>query len=69
MQTYTQPEFWTTREFAAAFRREQQTVRKNLCLTGECFGIRPRKINGRLLWPVADAQHVLNGEAAHDARR
>jgi hypothetical protein len=50
-----------TSEFAHAFNRANQTVRKNYCLTGHCFGIRPVKVGGRLLWPVAEVARVLNG--------
>lgn len=34
----------TTAEFARATNKAPQTVRKNYCLTGECFGIRPVKV-------------------------
>lgn len=54
----------TTAEFAKATARASQTIRKNYCLQGECFGIRPVKIGGRLLWRVADIAALLNGEAA-----
>ena len=50
-----------TSEFARAFNRQSQTCRKNYCLTGECFGIRPLKLGGRLLWPVADVERLLSG--------
>ncbi len=43
----------TTPEFALVFNVQPQTVRKNYCLTGEVYGIRPTKIGNRLLWPVA----------------
>jgi hypothetical protein len=33
----------TTAEFAKATARASQTIRKNYCLQGECFGIRPVK--------------------------
>lgn len=52
-----------TAEFARAVNRAAQTVRKNYCLTGECFGIRPVKFGNRLLWPVADVALLLRGEA------
>lgn len=52
-----------TAEFARATNRASQTVRKNYCLTGECFGIRPVKFGNRLLWPVADIARLLNGGA------
>jgi hypothetical protein len=51
-----------TEEFANAFNRKSQTVRKNYCLTGGCFGVRPIKLYGRLLWPVADIVASLQGE-------
>lgn len=53
-----------TAEFAHAANRASQTVRKNYCLTGECFGIRPIKVGNRLLWPVAQISKLLmNGWA------
>lgn len=51
----------STAEFARATGRASQTIRKNLCISGDCFGIRPVKINGRLLWPVAEIAALLNG--------
>ncbi len=53
-----------TSEFAQAANRSSQTIRKNYCLTGECFGIRPVKFGNRLLWPVAKIAALLNGEGA-----
>jgi hypothetical protein len=50
-----------TAEFARAANRASQTIRKNYCLTGECFGIRPVKFGNRLLWPVAAISVLLNG--------
>lgn len=52
-----------TGEFAHATDRSSQTIRKNHCLTGECFGIRPIKFGNKLLWPVAEIAALLNGEA------
>lgn len=52
-----------TADFAKTFTRASQTVRKNYCLQGECFGIRPLKVGNRLLWPVAEIARLLNGEA------
>ena len=54
----------TTAEFAKATARASQTIRKNYCLHGECFGIRPVKIGNRLMWRVTDIAALLNGEAA-----
>jgi hypothetical protein len=53
-----------TAEFAHAMSRATQTVLKNHCLTGECFGIRPIKSGKLLLWPVARIAELLNGSAA-----
>lgn len=53
----------TTIEYARAVNRASQTIRKNYCIHGECFGIRPVKFGGRLLWPVVEIAALLNGEA------
>jgi hypothetical protein len=50
-----------TEEFAKVACRAAQTIRKNYCTTGECFGIRPIKVGNRLLWPVARIAALLNG--------
>lgn len=52
-----------TAEFAQATSRASQTIRKNYCLTGECFGIRPKKVGNRLLWSVSSIAALLNGGA------
>lgn len=52
-----------TAEFARATNKAQQTIRKNYCLTGECYGIRPIKVGNMLLWPVAPTAALLKGEA------
>ncbi|MFJ1471164.1 hypothetical protein [Massilia orientalis] len=51
-----------TAEFARAANRASQTIRKNYCLTGHCFGIRPVKFGNRLLWPVSEISQLLNGQ-------
>lgn len=51
----------TTPEFAQVFNVQPQTVRKNYCLTGEAYGIRPTKIGNRLLWSVAKVAEKLQG--------
>lgn len=51
----------TTPEFAQVFNVRPQTVRKNYCLTGEAYGIRPTKIGNRLLWSVAKVAKRLQG--------
>jgi len=50
-----------TVEFARATNRSSQTIRKNYCLTGECYGIRPVKLGNRLHWPVAAVAALLSG--------
>ncbi len=52
-----------TDEFAHCVNRKNQTVRKNYCLTGQCFGIRPIKFGNKLLWPVAEIAKLLNGDS------
>jgi len=51
----------TTPEFAQVFNVQPQTVRKNYCLTGKAYGIRPTKIGNRLLWSVAKVAARLQG--------
>jgi len=51
----------TTPEFAQVFNVKPQTVRKNYCLTGEAYGIRPTKIGNRLLWSVVKVAEKLKG--------
>jgi hypothetical protein len=54
-----------TEEFAKAANRSSQTIRKNYCMEGSCFGIRPLKFGNRLLWPVRQVAALLNGEISH----
>lgn len=54
-----------TPEFGRAINRSGQTIRKNYCLTGEAYGIRPVKIGNRLLWPVTKIAELLNGEVSN----
>lgn len=65
-----------TSEFAKATNRASQTIRKNYCLRGECFGVRPLKFGNCLLWSVLHTSALLNGETpsyaehpAHPLRR
>ncbi|SMP59403.1 hypothetical protein [Noviherbaspirillum suwonense] len=51
-----------TAEFAHAMSCANQTILKNHCLTGECFGIRPIKHGKFLLWSVTAIAKLLNGE-------
>ncbi len=39
-----------TAEFAKALNKAAQTARKNYCLTGEAWGIKPVKVGNSLLW-------------------
>jgi len=48
-----------TNEFAHALNKAAQTIRKNYCLTGACYGIVPVKIGNRLLWSVEDIAKLL----------
>jgi hypothetical protein len=52
-----------TSEFAHVTTRAEQTIRKNYCLKGECFGLRPVKFGNRLLWSVSEIAALLNGGA------
>lgn len=54
-------DYISTVEFARYIAHASQTIRKNYCLTGEAFGIRPIKIGSRLLWPVRDIAQLLIG--------
>lgn len=56
------PELATTEAFAKSAKCSTKTIRKNYCLTGHCYGIRPVKVGGRLLWPVSEIAKLLNGE-------
>ena len=51
----------TTAEFAHATSKSPQTIRKNYCLQGACFGIRPIKVGNNLLWPVVETAALLCG--------
>ena len=51
----------TTSELAQTLNVAAQTVRKNYCLTGHAYGIRPVKIGNRLLWSVENVAAVLLG--------
>ena len=53
----------TTQELAKSLKCSAKTIRKNHCLTGHCYGIRPIKVGGRLLWPISEIAKLLNGES------
>jgi hypothetical protein len=48
-----------TDEYAQVLSKATQTIRKNYCLTGECYGIRPLKVGNSLLWPVKEVAALL----------
>jgi hypothetical protein len=48
-----------THEYAKAIGKASQTIRKNYCVDGEVYGLRPVKIGGRLLWSVKDIAALL----------
>lgn len=52
----------TTEIFARAIGRSAQTIRKNFCLAGDAYGIKPQKVGGRLLWPTSEIEKLLAGE-------
>ena len=51
----------TTAEYAKTTNSRPQTLRKNYCLNGHCFGIRPVKIGNRLNWPVDEVANLMSG--------
>ena len=51
-----------TSEAAFHLNRQPQTLRGWAC--NEDGPVKPRRLNGRLLWPVADLRRVLAGGAA-----
>ncbi|MGO9994119.1 MAG: helix-turn-helix domain-containing protein [Steroidobacteraceae bacterium] len=52
----------TTLEAAALLRMQPQTLRRWAC---ENSGpIKPRRIGGRLTWPLADIKNLMAGESA-----
>lgn len=58
------PEFVITDGFSKAVHSSTQTIRKNYCQKGHCYGIVPIKVGGRLLWRVADIANLLAGGEA-----
>ena len=49
----------STHEYGTLIDKTAQTIRKNYCLTGEAFGIRPIKIGNRLMWRVNDVARLI----------
>lgn len=60
-------DFLETREFSRAINRSDQTVRKWYAREGQCFGVRPLKVGGRLIWPVSQIAALLSGETPSKA--
>ena len=58
-------DFLSTEEFAKSITRSTNTLRKNYCLTGHCYGVRPIKVGGRLLWPVSEIITLLTHGVNH----
>ncbi|SCC95886.1 conserved hypothetical protein [Thiomonas sp. X19] len=56
-------DYLDTAEFGRAIKRTGQTIRKNLCIQGHAYGIRPHRVGGRLLWSVAEVAKLLQGGA------
>jgi hypothetical protein len=53
-------DYFTTAEYAQVLSVDAQMVRKNHCLTGECYGIRPTKLpNKHLRWSVMRTAALL----------
>jgi hypothetical protein len=52
-----------TSELAQQLRCATQTIRKAYSTNGNYLGIRPLKVGGKLLWPIADVGLVLAGGA------
>ena len=58
-------DFLSTEEFAKSISRSTNTLRKNYCLTGHCYGVKPIKVGGRLLWPVSEIIVLLTQGVSH----
>ncbi len=58
----------TVRELAQVLSRSEQTIRKLHCVNGEVYGIRLKKIGGRLMASVAETAAVMNGCQQQAAR-
>ncbi len=52
-------DFLKTNELAEFFRCMSQTILKAHSEDGHYAGIRPVKVNSRLLWPIADVWKML----------
>ena len=56
------PQGLSTKDAAQYLNRQPQTLRKWAAY--ENGPIRPLRINGRLMWPIAELQRLLTGAAA-----
>lgn len=52
----------TTRSFSKAINKAEQTIRKEYCLKGEAFGIKPIKLGNQLFWPVIEIAKLIRGD-------
>jgi hypothetical protein len=59
----------TTLELATALNRRPQTIRKNLCVMGHAWGLRPFRLSrsGPLQWPVHEVIRLLSGRGTVDS--
>lgn len=55
------PAVMDTNEAAPYICRKPQTMRKWACFDSAPMGIKPIRLNGRLLWRVTDLQKLLEG--------
>ena len=51
-----------TKSFSKAINKAEQTIRKEYCLKGEAFGIRPIKLGNQLFWPVTERAKLIRGD-------
>jgi hypothetical protein len=49
----------TTPELAKLLNVSPQTIRKNYCLSGHCYGLKPVKLGNKLLWTVQSITQVM----------
>lgn len=56
---------YSTEEAAGVLKIKPQTLRVALCRHGSYYGVVPHKCRNRfLIWPAAEIDGLLNGEAA-----
>ncbi len=49
----------TTPELAKLLNVSPQTIRKNYCLSGHCYGLKSVKLGNKLLWTVQSITQVM----------